>query len=226
MDLITFRTRIEFGKQSVLKTPAGSVFRVLTGEESPEDGRPEEPGVRLNDEKNKMLILWEYEFCSVLFEDRKEGRDCLKRAVDILTKINKVAGIGDLASVELATHWILPVKGYEFKELELKYREAFLKNNELLGNCIDSSAVLTLACDSGIMYHQSGAMSIEQLNKDFRIFHFDGKGNKLFIFLMARMVSESVVQFSASQVEESLDWSFGQLEKHASDFSRIMEATL
>lgn len=226
MDLITFRTHIEFGKQSVLKTPAGSVFRVLTGEEYPEDDRPEEPGVRLNDEKNKILILWEYEFCSVLFEDNKEGRDCIKRTVDILNKINKVAGIGDLASVELATHWILPVKGYEFKELELKYREAFLKNNELMGNCIDCSAVLTLACDSGTMYHQSGAMGIEQLSKDFRIFNFDSKENKLFFFLMTRMVSENVVQFSTSQMEESLSWSFGQLEKHASDFGRIMEATL
>jgi len=223
VDFIRFETELEFSEETVPDTPAGSVFKALTGKKFPKKGKPGEPGVRMRDEKEKTLVLWQYNYCSVLLEDEKDKNRCINRTIDILGKIDNSSKIGMLKSSSLITYWILPVKGVDFKELELKFRESFYKEAEIFNNCVDSSVFIDIEQENSIMHHQSGAMGIEQLTNDYRAFKFTGYEEKLFIFLLARMLNTSVIKYSKEGMRNFLSWSFEKSYNHAEIFGRITD---
>ena len=226
MDSIVFETKIEFTEDNKHITPAGHVFQALSGAEQPKEGRPDEPGVRIRDEKKKLLVLWGYNSCSVLVEDEKEANNCISKTIAIFEKIDNSVKIGELRSISLGTSWILPVKGMNFKELELKYRSSFFKEQAIFNKSIDSSVVMDMKQENCTMHHQSGAMGIKQLKDDYKIFEFTGYKEELFIFLLVNIINTNVLQYSRESIKEFLSWSYEKSYNHAGEFSKIIEVGL
>ncbi|MFC1902417.1 hypothetical protein ACFLX3_05795 [Chloroflexota bacterium] len=226
VNLIRFETRLDFTEETVPSSPAGCVYLALTGKKHPPEGKPDEPGVRVRNDKDKLSVLWRYNYCSVLLEDEKEKNRCIDRTIGILERIDNSAKMGKLKSFSLTTHWILPVKGMDFKELELKYRDSFIKESEIFYKCVDSSVILDIKQGSSILHHQSGAMQLEQLVKDYRVFNFTGYEEKLFIFLLVSMSKTGVIEYTKEEMKKFLSSALKNIHAHAEIFGRIMEGKL
>jgi len=228
MDLIRFETLIDFSEESRVATPAESVFKALTGKDSLPRGKPREPGVRIRNEKERRAIVWHYDSCSILFEDMPDHNYCIDSTIKSLEKINVVAPLHRLKSRSLIIFWILPTPKYDFKSLEAKYRESFIKRSPIFDNCIDidASVIIDMKYDNCILHHQSGAMDIAQLQREYRAFGTKEGCPKLFIFLETTIRNPEVVEYSRENMEEYLHRSFEKGKAHSIDFQKIMEGIL
>lgn len=225
MNLIRFETNLDFHEDTKLATPARLVFQALSGQKHiPKERRPREPGARIRGEKEKVVIVWNTESCSIMHEDRP-GEDCIPSTITYLEGINQVAPIGKLSSRSLRLLWILPVAEYDFRTLEAKYRGQFIKQSEIFENCSDSTVVIDMKCDNYTLHHQSGVMGISQLQKDFRTFKMKDERPGLFVFLEAT-INGGEIEYSSEEMRRFLLWSFEQSKSHSVSFEKIMEAIL
>lgn len=226
MYLSRFETYLEFEKKQRVATPALSIFRVLTGKEEPPDERPREPGVRLRDAKLKTFFYWNYDSCTAIYEDNRRHDLCIANTVGMLDKIDKIAPMLGLDLVRLRVDWILPVVKYDFKSLEKKYREHFLKEYALFENCYDSSVVVDMKRNNWTLHHQSGPMDIAQLQGEYRVFPMGQTKDKLFLFLNNEVESEEKIRYTNKKMKEFLDGAFKMCENHSVIFQEMMEGIL
>lgn len=226
MELIRFETKLKFAKKSRVVTPAYSVLKALTDKEPPEEQRPKEPGVLIRNEQQKHAVRWDYDECGILYEDTAEHNNCIKDTVRVLDMINHVAPITQINWRELIIYWILPTPKYNFKSLELKYRENFIKPSAIFHRCVDSSVAIDMKYDDCILHHASGAMNITQLQSDYKIFKMKEQQAKLFIFLETSISNGKMIEYSSKDLREFLEKSFEKCNSHANEFQKEMEAIL
>jgi hypothetical protein len=226
MNLIHFETRLDFFQETKLSTPAQSVFKALTGQKYiASERRPREPGVRIRRENENLMVLWNVDSCLIIYEDMP-SEHCIQETIKLSDTISKVAPIGKLSSRMVRLFWILPVARYDFKTLELKYRENFIKQSTMFENCTDSSVILDMRCDNCVLHHQSGAMDISQLQSQYRTFKMKEEKPGLFIFLETNVSNREVVEYSSKEMSQFLSWSFAKCESHATGFQKVMEVIL
>jgi len=221
-----FETKVRFSEKTKVATPAFSVFRELTGKEDSGDDKAREPGVRIRDEKLKRLVYWHYDSCSVLYEDRQDYDLCVNDVVALLGRIDKVAPIREPESMELRADWILPVMNHDFRSLEKKYRENFIRQHPIFDTCYDSSVVMYMKQNELILHHQSGAMNIEQLRKDYRVFPLEKMKCELFLFLYSAVANNGKTMYSSEKMKAFLDEALKMCKNHADLFQRMMEGVL
>lgn len=226
MDLIRFETILEFLGESRVTTPAQSIYKALSNVDIPKEQRPREPGVRIRDEKQKHAIRWNYNSCGILYEDTQDHAVCIKNTITVLDKINRVAPIAKLSLRKLIIFWVLPAARYNFKSLESKYRENFIKQSTIFDNCVDSSVVIDMKCDKGILHHQSGAMDIAQLQRSYKTFKMKEQQPKLFIFLETTITNGKVIEYSSEEMSDFLFSSFEICKSHSTSFQKMMEVVL
>jgi len=226
MYLSHFEASLRFSKKHTVATPSLSIFRALTGKEEPSGGKPSEPGVRVRDEQQKNLVFWHYGSCTVLYEDRQDHDFCINGTVDLLDRIDKIAPIRELELMRFRADWILPIVQYDFKALEQKYREQFIKQHPIFDNCFDSSVVIYMKRNGWTLHHQSGAMNIDQLRKDYRVFEMEKTKDKLFLFLTNTVENNERIVYSKKQMKEFLDEAFKMCKNHSELFQSMMEGIL
>jgi hypothetical protein len=192
----------------------------------PKYEKPREPGVRIRDEERKSLVLWDYDSCSIIFEDRQDHNFCVTNTVELLDRIDKIAPMLELELTGLKVDWILPVVNYDFKSLEQKYREHFFKQYPIFDNCADSSVVMDMKRNNWTFHHESGAMNIAQLRRDYRAFPMAQTKDKLFLFLGNAVESGEKIRYSNKQIKEFLDEAFKMCENHSVLFQSMMEGIL
>ena len=224
MDLNRFETYIHFSEE--IHTPALSLFRTLTEKAIPKAGRPREPGVRIRNTQKKRLILWNYDSCTVIYEDIPDYDFCIKNTVKLLDEINNTAPMPELDLKRLVINWILPIAKYDFKSLEQKYREHFFKQHPIFDNSVDSSVIIEMKRDKWVLHHQSGVMDIDQLQNEFRVFPLRKSKHKLFLFLNTTVNSSEIIKYSNKRMKEFLDNSFEICENHSALFQSMMEVIL
>lgn len=226
MNLSHFETYIRFSKREMVATPALSIFRELTGKEGPGGDKPREPGVRIRDERRKKLVFWDYSSCRVLYEDRQDHDFCINDAVDLLDTINKIAPIRELELTGFRADWILPVVKHDFKSLEQRYREHFMKEYPIFENCFDSSVVIDMKRNGWIFHHQSGPMNIDQLERDYRVFPMEKMKEKLFLFVHNTVERKERIVYSNKRMKGLLDEAFEMCKNHSDLFQRMMEGVI
>lgn len=226
MYLSRFETYLLFSKRDTVATPSLSIFRALTGKEEPSGGKPGEPGVRVKDEQQKNLVFWHYSSCTVLYEDRQDRDFCINSTVNLLDRIDKIAPIRELELRRFRADWILPVVKCDFKALEEKYRGHFIKQYPIFDNCFDSSVVIDMKRNGWTLHHQSGAMNIDQLRKDYRVFEMEKPKGKLFLFLNNTVESNERIVYSNKQMKEFLDEAFKMCKNHSELFQSMMEGII
>jgi len=226
MYLSHFETHLKFSKTHMVATPSLSIYRALSGRASPKSDRPREPGVRIRDEERKSLVVWDYDSCSIIFEDRQEHNSCITNTVELLDKIDKIAPMLELETRGLKVDWVLPVVNYDFKSLEQKYREHFFKQYPIFDNCVDSGVVMDMRRNNWSFHHESGPMNIAQLRSDFRAFPMAETKDKLFLFLDSVVESSEKIRYSNKQMKEFLDGAFKMCENHSVLFQGMMEGIL
>lgn len=226
MDLIRYETILEFLKESRVTTPAQSVFKALSNRDAPETGRPREPGVRIRDDKDKVEVVWDYDSCKIVHEDMASYDDCIQKTIILLHKIKSVVPIPKLSSRRVIMYWILATKKYDFKSLELKYRENFIKESTIFDNCFDSSIVIDMKRDKYILHHQSGAMDVAQLQALYKTFKIKEGHPKLFLFLETTITSKEVVEYSSEGMKDFLLSSYQIGKSHSDAFQNTMEELL
>ncbi len=226
MDISRFETNLEFSEKTRVITPAQAVMQRISAKDISKLERPFEPGARIRDEKLKFAALWTYDNCSILYEDLIDHKQAITRTLSILENINDVAPIAKIKSRRLRIFWIRPVRNYEFKPLEHKYRQCFIKESEIFDDCCDSSVVLEMSRGRLNLHHQSGIMDISQLQKDFRVFKMKKVTSKVFIFLSTTISSTDVVEYSRKSLEEFLVNSFELCRTHSDGFEKILEEVI
>lgn len=226
MNLSYFEIHLGFSKKHKVATPASAIFRALTGKQEPSGDKPIEPGVRIRDEQQKQLIFWHYNSCTVLYEDRQDYDFCINGTVNLLDRIDKIAPIRELELMRFRADWILPVVNYDFKSLEQKYREHFIKQHAIFDNCYDSSVVIYMKRNKWTLHHQSGAMNIDQLQRDYRVFPMEKTKDKLFLFLSNKVESTETIIYSNKQMKGFLDEAFKMCKNHSELFQSMMEGIL
>ncbi|MBM2825308.1 MAG: hypothetical protein HW402_972 [Dehalococcoidales bacterium] len=224
--MINVRIEIELtlDKMSVARTPSHEVFIKLT------DGKllrkpPQEPGVSIRDESIKRAFKWDYESCSILFEDVSNYDNCIAQLINILDDVNNTVPIKKISGIVLRTFWIIPTK-CDFQTLESKYHRTFIKDNPLFSNSFDSTVVLEIKIDSLELHHQSGAMMKNQLQTDFRVFKLKDDFPKVFLFLAATATSRDNVEYSNQHMREYIHKAFQICKAHSDNFEKTMEAIL
>ena len=226
MDISRFETKLEFSEGTRVITPAQAVIKRISNKDIRELERPHEPGARIRDEKLKFAVLWAYNDCSILCEDPIGHKQAIARTLSTLEKINDVAPITKIKFRRLRIFWIRPVRNYEFKPLEHKYRQCFIKENEIFDNCFDSGVILDMSRGRLNLHHQSGIMEVSQLQKDYRVFKMKEVTSKVFIFLSTTISSTDIVEYSIKSLEEFLLNSVEICRTHSDGFEKIVEEVI
>jgi len=221
---VRFELLLNFGEPKVL-TPAQSIFQAFGGKPST-ILRPEEPGVTIREEQGKHAFNWQYDSCGIIYEDVNDYNECINKFINILEKIHNIAPIKQLSQRVIRTFWILPTK-YDFQSLESKFRSTFIKEvPALFSNYFDSTIVIDSIIDSWALRHQSGAMEINQLQKQFRIFKLKEGHPKIFLFLMATITAKDTVDYSSQSMREFIQKAFEICKSQSDNFQKIMEEVL
>lgn len=226
MDISHFETKLGFSEKTRVITPAQAVIQRIGTREISKLERPPEPGVRIRNQRLKLAVLWTYDDCSIVFEDPIDHRQAITRILSVLENINDVAPIGKIKFRNLRIFWIRPISNYEFKLLERKYRQCFIKESKIFYNCLDSGLMLEMSRGRLKLDHQSGIMDISQLQKDFRVFKMKEVASKVFIFLSTTISSSDIKQYSRKSYEEFLLNSFEICRAHSDEFEKIMEEVI
>jgi hypothetical protein len=223
--MIRLELALEFDKNTRVMTPAQSISKVL-GEQVQEEIESLEDRAVIRHEKNKYAVRWDYDSCGILHEDVDNYQDCFKQIVSILEKINQAVPIGNLSSRIFRMYWILPADKYKFESLEQKYRQVFIKENDLFNNCLDSSAIVEMQYDGWVLHHQSGAMDIDQLQKDFKEFKIKKGSPNIFLFLSTTITSNDMVKYKKEDIDNFIRKSFDICKLHSDKFENMMEEIL
>ena len=155
-----------------------------------------------------------------------DGPKCISTFIKTIGTVNKVAPIGKVSSKTLRVYWILPVNKYDFGNLEMKYRQMFIKDSGIFSNCVDSTIVIDMKYDKWKFSHQSGAMDVAQLQNRFRVFNIEEGQARLFFFLSTTVTDEQLEGYSKEKMENFLNKSYQICKSHSDDFEGIMEGIL
>jgi hypothetical protein len=216
---------LDFAKSTRLPTPARAVFEALGGQVR-EGKQPREPIATIRNAKGKTAVRWDYESFNIVQEDVDDIPKCISTFIRTIETVNKVAPIGKVASKTLRAYWILPVGKYDFRNLEVKYRQAFVKDNELFSNCVDSTIVIDMKYDKWKFSHQSGAMNLAQLQDHYRTFGAKEGHAALFFFLATTIIDEQPDGYTKTTMENFLNKSYDICKAHSNKFEIIMEGVL
>lgn len=222
-----FETVLVFGK--TLRPPITTtqvIHNKLGGEATSKNTLRKDVGTLIRKEKEKHAIRWDYDSCNILYEDNTDHTYCIKDTVDAIEKINQVLPINTLSSINLKTYWILPINGYSFKSLEIKYRDNFIRQSPIFENCVDSTIVIDMEWSDRIISHQSGAMDIAQLQDQYRVFKAREDYPALFLFLSISITNKKLLKYCDEAVGEFLTSSFDKSKTHSDGFERIMRSIL
>ena len=151
---------------------------------------------------------------------------CISNFTKTLETVNKVVPVGKILSKRLRVYWILPASKYDFKNLEMKYRQIFVNDSEIFSNCIDSTVVIDMKRDEWKFSHQSGAMEVAQLQNLFRVFNIKEGQAKIFLFLATTITDEQLEEYSRENMENFLNKSYEICKTHSDKFEGIMEEIL
>jgi len=223
MNISRFELILDFAEETRLHTHSHIVSKALGEELLDEEYQP----VIVRDEKDKFGVRWDYEECGIIKEDIGDEKECINTFVATLESINNVAPLGKLSMRYLRVDWIFPVSDkYDFKTLEVKYRQAFIKENELFRECYDSSVVIDMKYDQLTLHHQSGAMDLAQLQDMFKVFTIKEGHPSLFLFLNTQVTDKQLTTYSRDDMENFIQHSFQLCKTHAEVFGKTVEGIL
>jgi hypothetical protein len=224
-----FKSKIEltldFAEETRLKTPA-KFFREVLGVDGFGSVEGEEHIVK-RDEKAKFALSWRYSHCSMVQESKEDSQECIDLFISFLEKINAAVPIGKLSRTMLRVDLVFPsTNTTQFKYLELCYRKTFIKDNGLFENIYDSSVVWDMDFGQWKLHHQSGAMEVKQLQKDFREFKIKENHPTLFLFLLIQVTNNNVIEYYKESFKELISSGLQACESHANNFGKIVEGIL
>lgn len=225
MKLIRFEVKIRYASDTRPHTPAQIVAESIIGPHITKGQTPQE-SVSFKDEKAKCVVRWDYKLCSVVYEDIDNHESCISKTIKAFENINKSVPIRKWANIEALLFWLLPTPSYEFKALEQKYRGWFTNNNPLFVNVVDSSLIIDSEVGNNMLHHQSGAMSVNQLQRRFRVFPVEDKHPKVFLFLMTQIQNNHLTPYSRSTLEKFLTEAYNIASEHSTKFENAMEVVL
>jgi len=225
MIIVSLELTLDFAESTQLRTPARAIFEALGGKVK-EERRPHEPAANIRNSREKTAVRWDYKSCNMVQEDVDDIPKCISNFTKTIETVNKVAPVGKISCKRLRVYWILPVSKYDFKSLEMKYRQMFIKDSEIFSNCTDSTVVIDMKCDKWKLSHQSGAMNVTQLQNQFRVFNIKEGQAEIFLFLATTMTDEQLGEYSIRNMENFLSKSYEICKTHSDNFEGIMEGIL
>ena len=203
-------------------TPARRVFQALGGD-TEDSTPPREPGASVRDHREKRAVVWNYESFNIVQEDVEDVPKCIAAFLKAVETVNKVAPIGKISEKTLRVSWILPAGDCDFRTLEAKYRQTFIKDIKLFTGCVDSTVVVYMGRAGLRLEHQSGAMDVAQLQKDFRVFKIREAHPGVFMFLATTIVDEELEEYSKGDIKRFLAKAYDLCQTHADEFEHVME---
>jgi hypothetical protein len=209
------------------KSVKDSLYEALGGSVSPSIHMPPmESPFALRSITEKQYIRWAPESCTVIIEAITDHKDCLERILKLYERIDKVAPLRKLKKRQLITHWILPTQQHgSFASLEQAYRRNLIIHKPVWDDAVDSSFICDLLINGVKVHHQSGAMSADQLKRQYAIFENDSIPD-LFLFLLIAAYNEDVVEYAPDHLNEFLDTSYEACDRHRKLFDNIWEGII
>lgn len=218
MNISRFELSLDFSEETRLHTLPYLVSEALGEQELEEDYT----STVFRNEKDKFAVRWNCEICGIIREDVNSGQECIKEFVSTLETINNVAPIGRISGRALRINWIFPSKEKQFNALEMKYRQLFIKENELFSLGYDSSVICDMKYDESILHHQSGAMGLAQLQEGFKTFTIKEGHPSLFLFLTTEVEDSRLVTYTKDDMGRFMHYSFQLCNSHAENFGKIV----
>jgi len=223
MQLVQFSAELEFDKSTKPYTPAHRVFSAFGGK-TPKI-QPREPGANIRDEKEKIIINWQYEKCAIRFEKTEDPIECMSIMTRLMETIDSAVPIGKLQSTKVITEWILPAPQNDFASLSELYMRKMIAPNEFMKGTYDSSIVLDIKMGDFILHHQSGPMERKQLLEQYLVYKHDNLP-KVLIFLYTIATYAKVVNYNKKEMHNIIENAFRVCERHSSEFGKIWEGYL
>lgn len=225
MRLLRAELYVEFTDE--IKTPSLSqrVHQAITNRAPSGYEEIAEPGVHIRARKRKMVVDWDTSCCSVIVEQIADASESIDTIISVLDKVNAVAPMNRMQNKMVITNWLLPALNYDFLSLEQKYREIMMVNQPIQEGAYDSSVILDIKARRWTLHHQSGAMRTKQLLTDFIEFK-PADLPKVFLFLLASIEEQKVLQYSREEMHQFLITSFELCKSHSDIFERIWEGIL
>jgi len=225
MIIIRLELLLDFDNKTKSITPAQAVFKALGGQVTGEK-EPLQPGAVIRSEKDKWAASWHYDSCNIMHEDVDNYQECFKHMLATLEKINQTVPLGVLSRGRFRSYWILPAGKYDLVTLKQKYQYTFIKDSGLFSNSIDSCTLVEMQYNKWVLHHQSGAMDIPQLQRDFKLFKIREGTPKVFLFLATTVTSPLLVTYQSKDIEDFINKSFDLCKLHSDKFQTIMEGVL
>jgi len=225
MRLLGIDLRFDFVGEIREYTLAQQVHKAITGAKPKETRQQVAEDVMVRSPKRKLAVKWGSESFGVVLEEVTNIDDFTEVVMPLLDRINGVAPIDQLTGRMIITDWLLPTPSYDFAALEQKYRKTMMTPQSIQDGTFDSSVILDSKVKDWILHHQSGAMSVKQLLRDYLAFKPDNVPN-VFLFLLTSIEETKVVQYSNEEMRNFLAKSFALCKSHSDAFERIWEGVL
>lgn len=201
------------------------VFEEIEGKPRKDRKPVVEHPVRLRFIDDRMAVRWGPESCTVIMEEVSNLERCAALILELLERINKVVPILQFKHRSLSTYWVFPVNGYNFASLESKYREKMIVSSKITDGACDSSVIIDVPVNSGILHHQSGAMALQQLSDNYLLFKLNNAPN-VFLFLEASIQDKNVVEYSSEKMKDFVLKSLDICKFHSAIFHEICKEVI
>ncbi len=218
--LLSSQTQLVFRHEFRSLSVSEQLYKELTGRLPRMVKHCDEPGLVIRSSKNREIVDWDKDSCTVIVESELPLNERIERMVELIETVNKIAPIEELSERHLITCWLKPVKISSFKELERKYRETMMIKQPVWGKTFDSSVILDAKIGKFTLHHQSGPMKIQQLRKDYTTFSLNNIPN-VFLFLLVSIWSKELVKYTYKDIYEFLTSSSTHCENHSVLFENI-----
>jgi len=225
MNLLQCRLRVEFANPMGVSSLAELIHKELTQQDL-KVPKINETGFNIIFRDDKMFVHWNPKFADVYVERFDNHQVSLNKLNFVLEQVDKVHAIIKTANIRFFTCWMIATPKYTFVELEEKYRNTMIKQNNLFESVFDSSVIVETKIDNElVLHHQSGPMEPKQLMTSYLKFPYN-EVPQSFLFLETCVRNSNLLEYSREAMLKFINLSFEHCNKHQELFSKIWEGLL
>lgn len=214
-----------FAEQKSRYPLSDDIYQVLAGKPHERHSPVAEGHVRLKLVKERTGIRWDPTMYGIIVQKTCDFARYGEILVGYSERINKAVPIGRLDRRILFTYWMIPAEGYDFASLEAKYREIMLAPSDIAGLASDSSVIVDIPAEGLVLHHQSGAMTVDQLQREYLVFD-ESQLPKVIIFLEVSIIDKKAVEYSAEELKFFISRGFELCKSHSDMFYNIWKEVL
>ena len=221
MELIKVICELRHAERMKILAPYEDLYREVMGKEPEDVGRWIAPGLRLEDQDRKRVVVVDPLHTTVDMEQPPNVGYCKDTILAVFEDVQRLLGIPRIARWGLRFAWIHGYAG-DFQTLLAACKERFFASGALIGRASDVGVILDYLMNGLKFTLQAGPMKIEQLKSESLAFE-PKELPPVFLYLDVDTADLETPQYSRKHLAQLFDRGHGQAEAIAKEVISLVE---